>query len=223
MWRYVLLPGSLLPGFPRRRRPQDDLKREVEKISEKIRCRPSQQGYRRWLSCYTSAYPNLGRVENQMLELWKNYDIKEVSYRISNVQRVSDSRPPWTSSRTYSSTITAPMTTPWCGRNIKPFWRRVRVAGKSGTARKWRGDKAYHGGQAIRKSWCIVGMGFGIALCLAGCQTLFPQAGVCATCSPRPPGAPVVAPGRTPHIFCDRQPPQSPGLPGDGLSQDRGS
>jgi hypothetical protein len=32
----------------------------------------------------------LGRVENQMLELWKNYDVKEVSYRISNVQRVSD-------------------------------------------------------------------------------------------------------------------------------------
>ena len=25
-----------------------------------------------------------------MLELWKNYDIKEVSYRISNVQRLSD-------------------------------------------------------------------------------------------------------------------------------------
>ena len=27
-----------------------------------------------------------------MLELWKNYDIKEVNYRISNVQRLSDTQ-----------------------------------------------------------------------------------------------------------------------------------
>ena len=70
--------------------PQDDLKSEVEKISEKIRSSHLNKDINKWLGCYHSAYPNLGRVENQMLELWKNYDIKEVSYRISNVQRVSD-------------------------------------------------------------------------------------------------------------------------------------
>jgi len=70
--------------------PKDDLKSEVEKISEKIRSSHLNKDINKWLGCYHSAYPNLGRVENQMLELWKNYDIKEVSYRISNVQRVSD-------------------------------------------------------------------------------------------------------------------------------------
>jgi len=70
--------------------PQDDLRREVEKISEKIRAAHLNKDINKWLGCYDSSYPNLGRVENQMLEMWKNYDIKEVSYRISNVQRVSD-------------------------------------------------------------------------------------------------------------------------------------
>ena len=70
--------------------PQDDLRSEVEKISEKIRAAHLNKDINKWIGCYHSAYPNLGRVENQMLELWKNYDIKEVSYRISNVQRVSD-------------------------------------------------------------------------------------------------------------------------------------
>ena len=69
---------------------QDDLRSEVEKISEKIRSAHLNKDINKWLGCYHSAYPNLGRVENQMLELWKNYDIKEVNYRISNVQRVSD-------------------------------------------------------------------------------------------------------------------------------------
>jgi hypothetical protein len=70
--------------------PQDDLRREVEKISEKIRAAHLNKDINKWLSCYNSSYPHLGRVENQMLELWKNYDIKEVSYRISNVQRLTD-------------------------------------------------------------------------------------------------------------------------------------
>jgi len=69
--------------------PQDDLRREVEKIAEKIRAAHLNKDINKWLSCYNSSYPHLGRVENQMLELWKNYDIKEVSYRISNVQRLN--------------------------------------------------------------------------------------------------------------------------------------
>lgn len=72
--------------------PQDDLKREVEQISEKIRAAHLNKDINKWLSVYSSAYPNLGHLENRMLEIWKNNDIKEVSYRISNVQRLSDNQ-----------------------------------------------------------------------------------------------------------------------------------
>ncbi len=72
--------------------PQEDLKREVEMISEKIRAAHLNKDINKWLSCYSSSYPNLGLLENRMLEIWKNNDIKEVSYRISNVQRLSDSQ-----------------------------------------------------------------------------------------------------------------------------------
>ncbi len=70
--------------------PQQDLKREVETISEKIRSALLTKDINKWLSCYSSDYRNLGQLENQILELWKNYDIKSVDYRISNVQRLSD-------------------------------------------------------------------------------------------------------------------------------------
>jgi hypothetical protein len=72
--------------------PQDDLKREVEQISEKIRAAHLNKDINKWLGCYSSSYPNLGHLENRMLELWKNYDIKEVNYRISNVHRLSDTQ-----------------------------------------------------------------------------------------------------------------------------------
>jgi hypothetical protein len=72
--------------------PQDDLKREVEQIAEKIRAAHLNKDINKWLSCYSSTYPNLGHLENRMLELWKNYDIKEVNYRISNIQRLSDAQ-----------------------------------------------------------------------------------------------------------------------------------
>ncbi len=90
LWRHlpVRVPGAdrLPPGSA----PQEDLRREVEKISEKIRSAHLNKDINKWLSCYNAAYPQLGRRENQMLELWKNYDIKEVSYRISNVQSLGD-------------------------------------------------------------------------------------------------------------------------------------
>lgn len=72
--------------------PQDDMKREVEQISEKIRAAHLNKDINKWLGCYSSSYPNLGHLENRMLEMWKNYDIKEVNYRISNVQRLSDTQ-----------------------------------------------------------------------------------------------------------------------------------
>jgi hypothetical protein len=89
-WRSFLSPRVPIATVPTTSSPQDNLRREVEKIAEKIRSAHLNKDINKWLSCYDSSYPHLGRVENQMLELWKNYDIKEVSYRISNVQRLSD-------------------------------------------------------------------------------------------------------------------------------------
>jgi len=90
LWRHlpVRVPGA--DRLPPVSAPQEDLRREVEKISEKIRSAHLNKDINKWLSCYNAAYPQLGRRENQMLELWKNYDIKEVSYRISNVQSLGD-------------------------------------------------------------------------------------------------------------------------------------
>jgi hypothetical protein len=89
LWRHLSarVPTAQIPATSS---PQDDLRREVEKISEKIRAAHLNKDINKWLSCYDSSYPNLGQLENRMLELWKNYDIKEVNYRLSNVQRVSD-------------------------------------------------------------------------------------------------------------------------------------
>ena len=70
--------------------PQDDLKPEVEKLSEKIRAAHLNKDINKWLSCYYFLVSQSGATGKRMLELWKNYDIKEVNYRISNVQRVSD-------------------------------------------------------------------------------------------------------------------------------------
>jgi hypothetical protein len=90
LWRNLPTGGVPIAKVPATSSPQDDVRREVEKISEKIRAAHLNKDINKWLSCYNSSYPHLGRVENQMLELWKNYDIKEVSYRISNVQRLND-------------------------------------------------------------------------------------------------------------------------------------
>ena len=89
-WRQFISARVPIAPVPTTSAPQDNLRREVEKIAEKIRSAHLNKDINKWLSCYNSSYPHLGRVENQMLELWKNYDIKEVSYRISNVQALSD-------------------------------------------------------------------------------------------------------------------------------------
>jgi hypothetical protein len=69
---------------------KDNLKPEVERLAERIRSAHLNKDINKWLSCYASSYPKLGQLENSILELWKNHDIKEVSYRISNVQRLGD-------------------------------------------------------------------------------------------------------------------------------------
>ncbi len=86
LWRF-LPAGAPVARVPATSAPQDDMRREVEKLAEKIRAAHLNKDINKWLSCYHSAYPNLGARENQILELWKNNDVKEVNYRIANVQR----------------------------------------------------------------------------------------------------------------------------------------
>ena len=42
----------------------------------------------------------------------------------------------------------------------------------------------------MRKFWCTVGVGLGLALCLAGCQGLFPQPVYTPPVAPAPPAPP---------------------------------
>jgi hypothetical protein len=91
VYMYARLPKPTpTPKTPTVATPQDDTKREVEKLAERIRSAHLNKDINKWLACYHSAYPNLGRLESQILELWKNYDVREVSYRIANVQRQSE-------------------------------------------------------------------------------------------------------------------------------------
>ena len=46
------------------------------------------------------------------------------------------------------------------------------------------------GAAAIRKSWCTVWVGLGLALCLAGCQTLFPKPVYAPPVAPAPQAPP---------------------------------
>ena len=83
---------ALLVSINRKYPPSlpSDLRQEVQQVAEKIRAAHLNKDINKWLSCYTPSYPNLRKRENEMLELWKNYDVKEVSYRISNVRRLTD-------------------------------------------------------------------------------------------------------------------------------------
>jgi hypothetical protein len=89
LWRQLPARGPVA-RTPATAAPQEDLRREVEKVAEKIRAAHLNKDINRWLSCYSTSYPNLGGLEGQILEIWKNFDVKDVSYRISNVQRLGD-------------------------------------------------------------------------------------------------------------------------------------
>lgn len=88
-WRQLSRP-PVTPSFPVAPAPQEDLRREVERLAERIRAAHLSKDINKWLHCYSPSYPDLGRLENQILELWRNYDIKEVTYRISEVERQGD-------------------------------------------------------------------------------------------------------------------------------------
>ncbi|MFW6122605.1 MAG: double zinc ribbon domain-containing protein [Thermodesulfobacteriota bacterium] len=72
--------------------PQDNLRPAVERVAERIRSAHLNKDIHKWLSSYTSNYPNLGQLENSILELWKNNDVREVSYRIHDVRRLGESQ-----------------------------------------------------------------------------------------------------------------------------------
>jgi len=90
-WRQ-LTKSPVAPAYPVAATPQEDLRREVERVAERIRAAHLTKDINKWLNCYSPSYPELGRLESQILELWRNYDIKEVSYRISEVARQGDNR-----------------------------------------------------------------------------------------------------------------------------------
>ena len=66
----------------------DTLQRDVERLAERIRAAHMKKDMSLFLSCYSTSYPNLGELERQTYENWKNFDFKNVSYNISNLRRV---------------------------------------------------------------------------------------------------------------------------------------
>lgn len=70
--------------------PEDNLRSEVEGLAERIRLAHLNKDIDKWIDCYAPDYPKRSQLKNSILELWKNHDVKEVSYRISNIQRQGD-------------------------------------------------------------------------------------------------------------------------------------
>lgn len=83
----LVFKGPSAPRGPAIVAPQDDLEREVKRLAEKVRAAHLAKDINKWLTCYAPNYPDLGRLESQILELWKSYDVKDVSYRISNLEK----------------------------------------------------------------------------------------------------------------------------------------
>jgi hypothetical protein len=72
--------------------PQDKLKLAVERLAEKIRLAHLNKDIDKWQECYAPDYPNRSQLKNSILELWESHDVKEVSYRISHVQRLGNNQ-----------------------------------------------------------------------------------------------------------------------------------
>jgi len=81
-----------LPGLPPIATPEperaDTLARDVERLAERIRAAHLKKDMNMFISCYAASYPNLGELERQTYENWKNYDFKNVSYNIANLRRI---------------------------------------------------------------------------------------------------------------------------------------
>ena len=83
----VVSPGSPPVSSPAPERV-DSLQRDVERLAERIRAAHMKKDMSLFISCYAPSYPNLGELERQTYENWKNFDFKNVSYNISNLRRV---------------------------------------------------------------------------------------------------------------------------------------
>jgi hypothetical protein len=85
-------PLVVSPALPPQTAPTtektDTLQRDVERLAERIRTAHMKKDMSLFLSCYSTSYPNLGELERQTYENWKNFDFKNVSYNISNLRRV---------------------------------------------------------------------------------------------------------------------------------------
>lgn len=79
------LPPVATPGSER----ADTLARDVERLAERIRAAHMKKDMNMFISCYAPTYPNLGELERQTYENWKNYDFKNVSYNIANLRRIN--------------------------------------------------------------------------------------------------------------------------------------
>jgi predicted nucleic acid-binding Zn ribbon protein len=83
-------PVAPLPGLPPTTtgtERTDTLARDVERLAERIRAAHMKKDMNMFISCYAPTYPNLGDLERQTYENWKNYDFKNVSYHIANLRR----------------------------------------------------------------------------------------------------------------------------------------
>ncbi|AEB10014.1 double zinc ribbon domain-containing protein [Desulfobacca acetoxidans] len=65
----------------------DTLQREVERLAEKIRSAHMNKDMNLFISCYSPSYPDLGKLERETYETWKNFDFRTVSYNISNIRQ----------------------------------------------------------------------------------------------------------------------------------------
>jgi hypothetical protein len=85
-------PLVVAPGIPPVAAPTteraDTLQRDVERLAERIRAAHMKKDMSLFISCYSNDYSNLGELERQTYENWKNFDFKNVSYNISNLRRV---------------------------------------------------------------------------------------------------------------------------------------
>ncbi len=85
-------PQTVSPSLPPVAAPTtekaDTLQRDVERLAERIRAAHMKKDMSLFISCYSTSYPNLGELERQTYENWKNFDFKNVSYNISNLRRV---------------------------------------------------------------------------------------------------------------------------------------
>jgi len=69
---------------------KDTLEHDVKGLIDKVSTAHKKKDIHKFISCYDPNYPKLGSLENSVLEFWKNYDIKEATYNISELKRTGE-------------------------------------------------------------------------------------------------------------------------------------